>query len=214
MDLTALIACKDREANLLHCLASINKCTPIPKVLLVDYGSKQSLQRLEDQYEWLNVIRVTRNTKFFHKARALNIGLRQITTPFFCATDADQLFQPNFFSVVSKMLQQQKRCIVLCRTYSLRVLPNIDDEYFDLLNTAKTSGKKLHGEGCCMGLPTQWLRNVGGWDESYVGYGGEDSDIILRARLSRFRPIFINRFTTMIHLPHPKNTTYYSKNKL
>ena len=38
----------------------------------------------------------------------------------------------------------------------------------------------------------------------------EDSDLIIRAKRSGFPATVINKFTSMIHLPHSKGTSYYS----
>jgi glycosyltransferase involved in cell wall biosynthesis len=213
MNLTALIACKDRETNLTHCLASINNCAPRPNVIVVDFGSAQPLKRFEKQYDWLTVIRVTRNTKLFHKARALNIGLKQIRTEFFCATDTDQIFQSNFFGTVCNRLNSVKRSVVLCKSHFIHRHPTETDFYAQLLKEARATGRRLHGEGCCTGLPTKWTQNVRGWDERYIGYGAEDSDIILRAKLCKFKLVWINKLTSTIHMPHPKKSAYYSAKK-
>lgn len=217
MDLTALIACKDRDFNISCCLRSINACNPRPKTLLIDFGSANPLDEYLKIYsKWLKVVRVTRNTKLFHKARALNIGLKIIKTNFFCATDSDQIFQPNFFGSVYNKVKNSKSC-VLCRTHFLRDIPRdnfnqrISNDYFGLLKLAKNSGRKVRGEGCCIGLPTKWALRVHGWDEQYVGYGAEDSDVILRARRSGLKGISVNNITSMIHLPHAKGSVYYSR---
>jgi hypothetical protein len=143
----------------------------------------------------------------------LNIGLKRIKTEFFCSTDTDQIFQPNFFGIISKQLSNRKRSVVLCKSYFLNKHPAATDTYAQMLREAKRSGKKPHGEGCCTGLWTRWAQNVGGWDESYIGYGAEDSDIILRAKLCKFKLTWINRLTSTIHMPHPKKNIYYSPKK-
>jgi len=210
MKLTALIACKNREANLTHCLVSIEQCTPRPSVVIVDFGSKVPVHTFAKKYPWVTTIRVTRKTDLFHKARALNIGLRTIRTPFFCATDTDQIFQPNFFGVVLSTLLNKKRSVVLCKSYFLKVHPKPAETYEQLLEKAKASTTKVHGEGCCTGLWTKWAQNTHGWDEAYVGYGAEDSDVILRANLCKFSTVWVNKRTSTIHLPHPKTGVYYS----
>lgn len=220
MDLTALIACKDRDFNIECCLHSINACAPKPYTILVDFGSCTPLNKYMKSYSnWLTVVRVSRNTGFFHKARALNIGLKRIKTNFFCATDSDQIFQPNFFGSVYNQVKHKVYC-VLCRTYFLQTLPKdnfqkkIATDYPSLLSLAKNSGKRIRGEGCCIGLPTNWALSVHGWNEAYIGYGAEDSDLILRAQQAGLTKVSVNHVTSMIHLPHAKGSIYYSKKYL
>jgi len=225
MDLTVVIACKDREKHLSYCLSSLSNQDTVPKVVIVDFGSSNSLIPFSSLYDFVRVIRVNRNTKIFHKARAINIGIKETDTKWFCSTDADQIFATNFFSVVYNQLRRNKKYMVLCRTYFLRYKINDDpihiQKQYDALLARCRQDKhtKMHGEGCCIGLPTAWLRHVNGWDERYIGYGAEDSDVIYRARIAGFKPVLLNNLTSMIHLPHGKNsvyynqTTYFAKNK-
>ena len=115
--LTVLLTCKDRERNLAYCLGSIHGCNPRPRVILTDFGSKESLEHYAEKYKWLTVIRVIRDTEFFHKTRAYNIALKQVTSPYICATDTDQIFEPNFFGEVHKVLKNNTKAFVMCRTY-------------------------------------------------------------------------------------------------
>ena len=214
--LTTLITCKDRDVNIQYCIHSIAQCTEIPKVLIIDFGSKNPVSF--PQFKFVNVIRVNRNTKMFHKARALNIGIKRIKTKYLCITDADQIFSPNFFSVVHKILTKNAKAFIMCHTAFLRSIPkhvtpaNITEHYKRLLHLAKQSGLKIHGDGCCNGVQTAWAKAVRGYDESYYGYGGEDSDFALRAKLAGFVKVNIVKQATMVHLPHPKKGMYYNKN--
>jgi GT2 family glycosyltransferase len=210
--LTVVIACKDRERNLTYCLDSISRSTVIPKVIVVDFGSKQSLLS-KFSYDWLKIIRVN-NVSLFHKARALNIGLKAAKTKFVCFTDTDQIFQSNFFETIIAVLSKNEKLCILCKSNFLKELPsNFSlDNYSQLLRLTKKN--RIHGEGCCIGLKTGWLKKVNGWDESYVGYGGEDSDMIFRAKISGYKPTWINKFTSTIHLPHLRDKVYHSTKHL
>jgi cellulose synthase/poly-beta-1,6-N-acetylglucosamine synthase-like glycosyltransferase len=217
MDLTAIIACKNRDRNIRYCISSISYCDPRPRVILVDFGSLNSHQYLQERFgDWVQVIRVNHRINPFHKARALNIALRKTKSTFICSTDCDQIYATNFFGVVQNQLKMVSKRIILCKSYFLRRVPEwltdktVSSKYEAALKLAK-AGKKPHGEGCCTALPTKWLKNVGGWDEEYIGYGAEDSDIILRANIRGFKTVHINSLTSTIHLPHPKEGGYYDK---
>jgi hypothetical protein len=218
-DLTAVLTCKNRHPNVDYCIHSIAGCDPTPLTILVDFGGRTDLSYLQKKFSaWLRVIRVTTRTDPFHKARAINIGLKQARTKFICATDVDQIFQKNFFAAVHDTVASGKH-LVLCRSSFVRSLPpdvvpeNVAAHYEQLLQAALASGIKMHGEGCCIGLPLGWLDKARGWDEKYIGYGAEDSDVIYRARLSKFKPIVVNDKTSLIHLPHEKQSDYYSQDK-
>jgi len=215
--ITALLAYKDRDTNLAFCLASIHGCKPRPSVILVDFGSEVSAKPYEKKYPWLKVIRVERNTKFFHKGRAYNIAIKVVKTKFVVATDVDQIFHPGFFKEVMKALVWNPKPFVMCRTHFWRKpLPeyltpeNVAASYLRLKGEIP-KGDKIGGEGCCMGFSTAWIRSVNGWDEGYIGQGPEDSDIMLRAVISGHKRIWITGNTHMIHLPHGRDQEYLKK---
>ena len=215
--LTAVIVSKNRDVNAQFCIESIGCGDYVPNVILVDFGSKKNLNYLEKKYKFLKVIRVDRNTKEFHKARAINIGIKNVKTKFMCITDIDQIFDKNFFSVVESTLLENPKQLVMCKTYFLKTIPKIitscdvGKKFPVLLGLAKNSGIKFHGDGCCNGILTKLAMKIGGYDETYIGYGGEDSDFALRANLCKFKTTWIHSKTNLVHLPHPKKGKYYSK---
>jgi glycosyltransferase involved in cell wall biosynthesis len=218
-EVTVLLACKDREKNLAYCLGSIDGCNPRPQVVLVDFGSTKSLVPYQKKYGWLQVIRVERRTKFFHKTRAYNIGLKQITSKFICSTDTDEVFEPNFFDVVFTALKSAKNPFVMCKTYFWKkripegITPDtIGKKYYELRKLLPKNSKRS-GEGCCMGTKTAWAKYVHGWDERYIGRGPEDSDFMVRADFSKQKRIWIHNKTSMIHLAHEKNAMYINSNR-
>lgn len=214
MNLTAIVTCKNRS-NVYYCVASMRVCYPRPYCIVVDFGSDSPLEFPECS-SWLQVIRVTRETDLFHKARAINIGIKNVKTKFLCIVDADQIFQPNFFGVVKDTLQKDPKSFVMCKTYSLKTLPEFPPfdykgrVFFSLLEVAKNSGIVLHGDGCCNGLSTKFAVNLRGYDETYVGYRAQDSDFALRSVSGGLHKVWINGGTNMIHLPHSRVGEYYS----
>lgn len=213
MTMTIIIACKNRHTNLDFCLSSISQGTVVPNTIVVDFGSNPPIQT---NHKFVNIIHVN-DSSMFHKARALNIGIRKSTSKFVCITDTDQIFQRNFFEQVKTVLTANTSAFVMCKTYTLRSIPanitpdTVQSNYDELLTLAKASGIALHGEGCCNGVSRAWVTSVGGFDEYYKGFGAEDSDLMLRAHWSKMPRIWINDRTTMIHLPHEKCGEYYEK---
>jgi predicted glycosyltransferase involved in capsule biosynthesis len=215
MDITVIISCKDREQNLRYSLASIAGCSPHPtKILLVDFGSQPPLV-VPDYNNLVEVIRVDKATNLFHKARALNIGLKRVQTKYVCMTDADVLFQSNFFDVVKTKLEK-RNTLVMCKSDHVLQLPawitveNVVEKYCELLTFARTTWKIKVGEGCCQALLTDQLKNVGGYDEKYIGWGYEDTDLIRRLTVLNYPTEYIHDVTSQIHLPHSRGGEYYA----
>jgi len=217
MELTAVITCKDRLFNARYCIASIASCKPRPHVILVDFNSTTSMRGLQRTFPWLNIVEVRDPKVNFHKARALNIGIKRVQTEFTCLTDVDQIFQPNFFNCVLSACREDRN-FVMCDTHFLETplgdpSPAAFDRatYFRLLEKAKKSKKRPHGEGCCHGVSTEWLRSVRGLDERYIGWGFEDKDLVLRAKFSGYSIVSLSSKTSMVHLPHSRDKKYFNK---
>jgi len=208
LDLTVIIACKNRKENLDYCLRSISGGSILPKVYIVDFGNKTPIKT---PYKWVKVIRVTNNTEKFHKARAVNIGLKQVKTKYACVTDADQIFSKNFFSTVVRALEENSKRFIMCKTYALQGIPktvqpeSVFEKYGVLLKLAKKT-RDAYGDGCCHATLASWFRRTGGYEESFLGWGYEDSDMAWRARKLGLTLYSINRHVSMIHLPHPIET--------
>lgn len=228
-DLTIVIAYKNRQDNVKYCIDSILTCDGNLKLIVVDFGSDIPLASILPAHANLQIIRVQRSTEIFHKARALNIGIRKVNTPFTCISDADQIFAPDFFCCVAKLLGSQAKMFVQSKTYFLQnglhvsdpsigtsiVLQqqgSIRENYQCLLNTAKNQKIKPRGYGCCHGVATDWLLRVHGYDESYIGWGAEDRDLEVRAGYDGLKTAWISDQTTMVHLPHAKSDAYYASN--
>lgn len=216
-DLTVLIAVKDRTFNLKYCIESIKNNSYRPNVIIVDYGSEDPV-RFDKYLDWVRVIHVNRKKLFFHKSRALNIGIKQICTKYVCVTDADQIFSENFFKIVYDKLSHDNNICVKCKTYKLHRIPelitveNVSSMYESLLlPLAKEHTNKLYGDGFCHGIDVEFLLQNNGFDEQFIGWGYEDSDMTYRS-LKKKKGIDITHIVTAIHLPHKIDNTY-TKNK-
>lgn len=217
MDLTAIIACKDRTRNLAFCIKSISICKPRPNLLLIDFANADPLIMFKKTYPWIDVLRVDRKVEVFHKARALNIGIRHAKSTYICLTDADQIFHPNFFGEVRRELNVPNT-FVMCDTVFLLDLPsNIGVSnytaavYNRLYELGKRAHKRPHGEGCCNAVVRDWLLKVHGLDERYIGWGYEDKDLVARANFSNHRMVRVEESTSMVHLPHSRDKIYFNK---
>lgn len=216
MDMSIVIACKDRQANIAYCAASIAGCMPAPTTYIVDFGSAVPIATFI-KYPNAHIIRVDRKTGFFHKARALNIGIKEVRTKFLCVTDADQIFQDNFFNIAYDHLVKDESKFLMCKTHFLNAIPrgftlkDVHAKYSYLIDLCKKEELRFLGDGNCNATLTQWFTKVQGYDENYIGYGAEDSDLVFRALKSGLNRTWLETETSMIHLPHEQLGEYYDK---
>jgi len=231
--LTVVIACKNRNEHIKYCVHSILQGDAVPKIAVVDFGSDMPVPLLDTDH--IKVIRANRDTQVFHKARALNIGIRMVSTKFTCITDADQIFAPNFFSIVWQQLNAAPKIFVRSKTHFLLgagctadpsegetalsdfsqagiTAEAIGNSYPSIL--AQAQKVKPRGYGCCHGVATSWLLKVHGYDETYFGWGAEDRDLEVRAGYDGFRFVWANEYSSMVHLPHPKQGEYYDQARI
>lgn len=209
-NISVVISVKNRPRNLDWCIESIRCNTQIPKIIIVDFGSDVPVC-IKD----VEVIRVDRNTQVFHKARAVNIGLKAVKTPYVCVTDSDQIFQSNFFELANDAVNTIQNVFITCGTFRLfekdikgMTAACLKKDYMLLRSRARKNGC-MYGDGCFHAAATSWFLSTGGYDEQIIGWGFEDSDMNWRAKTlgKRFRRLY--HHTSTLHLPHPRKGAYY-----
>jgi len=209
-NLTVVISVKNRASNLQWCLESIRCNNKVPNIIVVDFGSDIPVRVNDAQ-----VIRVTRNTQVFHKARAVNIGLKAVKTPYACVTDADQIFQNNFFDAANDAATTINNVYITCGTYRLfykdivGMTPECLKNDYAVLHARARKNGGMYGDGCFHAAATSWFLSTGGYDEQIIGWGFEDTDMSWRAGAlgKRFRRLY--HHTSTLHLPHSKKGPYY-----
>jgi predicted glycosyltransferase involved in capsule biosynthesis len=204
--LTIVLPYKDRdEQRLNNCLYTLFHQTVQSKVLLVDYGSSPEFQKIAKkvtaEYAFSYFYIPIENWK---KTHANNIGLRKVSTNYVLFSDVDMIYKPNFIETVLKMLERE-RAIVTCKCFYLSKnetrglrMPIDWKTYKPVID--QTSGETA--VGACLGVETDWIKNIGGFDEKFSGWGREDVDVLIRAKLSKLVQIGIEERTGFYHQWH------------
>jgi len=208
-------------------LRSINKqnCGKVrdgaPKVIVVDSSADYSKTYIDVACQRLGVTRI--RIKYidlpdgaeWNKSAALNIGLGAAKTKYVMFTDADCVFQPNFFTEVGRRMSSSS-CL-LCAVHALdefnkpRAASFIHDvmwssndawelAYQQLRNLASPVDKAANG--ACQVLPRKWALDVGGFDEKMCMWGGMDNDLVNRARAAGLNIVRLDDVTSILHQPH------------
>ncbi len=195
-EITLIFVIKNRlEEPTKQCVDSLLFQSYSCDIIIVDYGStEKNLKWERELFSKFKFIEVKRNTEVFNKCRALNIGIKASKTPFILQSDIDSIFSSNFVEEVMKVLKSNKKAIVLCRKTDL---------------SKDGSEMKLHGVsyGSCVGISTDWLKSVHGYDEKYTLWGGEDDDMYIRASLAGFTRVWITKKAWIKHQWHSETAS-------
>ncbi|MES2013552.1 MAG: glycosyltransferase [Pseudomonadota bacterium] len=151
--LTAITTCKNRLHHLKQTLPLLAR-QPSTDVVVVDYGCGQGTASwVREHYPNVKVINVLDDSGF-NVARARNIGAKAATTPWLLFIDADIVVSDDLADWLSHGLQP--------------------DNFYITSNFGATD---VSGTCFCAKLA---FDSVGGYDEAFSGWGGEDDDFYLQ----------------------------------
>ena len=215
--LSVVVPVRDRpRTTLINCLRSLRwqRCDPAAiEIVLSDYGSDAehaaAMVDLAARFE----ARVTRHDERgdWNRSRALNFGIQAAQGRYVLSTDADVIFAPDFLPAILDVHERlPDRALVLCAVLDLpRSVPAREWELgdFPALRAAARPRWVLFpsslGTGACQSASREFFFRVRGYDERYVHWGSEDSDLRDRACAFGLEPVWISHRTSMLHQWHP-----------
>jgi glycosyltransferase involved in cell wall biosynthesis len=233
-------------------LRSVANQTRLPnEVLIADDGSDERtsnlIQQFKTDYPTLNIKHVWHEDNGFRLAAIRNMAIRLAESDYIIQIDGDIILDQNFIadhlSIQSKgyfvtgsrlllgkkitevLLDSEKVNFVALRWQGKNFFNTLRIPFFTRLlqNTYKTKGKHLdYVKGCNMAFWKSDLYLVNGYDESFIGWGREDSDICIRLIHAGVKKKFIKFYAVQYHLHHPlasrdqieKNDVLIEQNKL
>ncbi|MBE9222154.1 hypothetical protein IQ215_05535 [Cyanobacterium stanieri LEGE 03274] len=161
------------------------------------------------------------NNGVFHKTALLNHGLNLVDTKYLMAYDIDLI--PHNNSLFTHLEIAKKSSFFLVTGYRLMVQQPLVDNKNDLNFIVEQSAiapedqpsalkKHLTSHERFGVLPlfrTEELQKIGGWDENFIGWGGEDQDIIQRYCNEGYHLCRVPDLV-YLHLNHHHNPDWYS----
>jgi hypothetical protein len=148
----------------------------------------------------------------FNKSWAFNVGVRQAlgAARTLCLLDADILTDRAFLERNHARFADQEHCAHLPHTESLSLDPEASDRAIEQRCRAGEADAPLSGlrglllrdvPGGCLWIRPEIYHRIGGLDERYSGWGGEDEDMLVRTaaagRTTQYDDVFL-------HLAHPR----------
>ena len=213
--LSAIIPVRNRAGTRLrNCLESL-RWQEMPaeelEIVLSDFGSNDehaaSIRALADEYG----ARVTRTEEFgdWNRSRALNLGIQASTGEYVFCTDADMIFAPNFvpeiLKVHDRMAASGGKALVVCHCTDLpQSVPEQDYALADFERLrAAGNCRRSPGTGACQSAKREFFFHARGYDEKFVHWGSEDTDMRDRAIEAGHEMVYISDETAMLHQWHP-----------
>ncbi|MEP0263911.1 glycosyltransferase [Dokdonia sp.] len=173
------------------------------QVVVIDYGSdsayQKELQTYTDSLEKVQFILCPTQGQLWQKTRAINIVLKQCKTPYFMVTDMDMLFHPSFVEKIQKYLHPAE-----VTYFNVGILT---EEESKLEKSFENYTVKFYTNKDATGMtlfPTEILKDIGGFDEFYHGWGSEDTDVHVRLRNKGISVLFNEDECLLLHQWHPK----------
>lgn len=200
--ITIALTYRDRDLNIITtCLESIkNQTSKEFEVVLVDYGSKEPIDELVQAYTFIKLVKCRTEQQLWCKSRAINIVLKQCTTPYFFVGDIDMIYHPNFVETLQNLKENQEAIYFqvgfLNETESKRNV-TFEDYLINFKSNEEATGMTLFN--------TEVLKSIHGYDEFYNGWGGEDTDVHVRLINAGYKVNFYTENVFMLHQWHPKN---------
>ena len=168
--------------------AALNLNYPKEKldIILVDDGSTDSTGKKIGQ---MNDDRLTKILldKNAGRARARNLGLQKVRGEITGLLDGDMVVDPNWLTNLLKALDEKN---VVAAMGESQIHPNLEKTKLDRYFYSFWRGARKHGKHSPIPfhrflfnntiVKTEALKKAGHFDESFRGYGGEDTDLAVR----------------------------------
>ena len=171
-------------------------------IIVIDNASKDgSLEILQAEYQEARVIALSENTGFCH---AVNLGIRESTTPYVILLNNDTIVKPGFVKALVEAMEESEEIFsVSSMMLSMQDESIIDDagDGYCALGWAYSRGKgqpatayneKVEIFAACGGAAIyrkSIIEEIGEFDENHFAYL-EDIDIGYRARIYGYRNLY------------------------
>ena len=208
-------------------------------IYIADDGSDTSTHNLIEQTSRdfpVKIQHVWHEDQGFRKARIHNLTLQHVKEDYVLLTDGDCIPHPHLIATHRRLAQEGTLIcgsrILLSRAYTEHLcqtkdipsftalhyiknrLKNNINRMFPLFLPAHLSAvkKRLSGiHGCHISCHTKHLLHINGFDESFEGWGREDSDLVARLLHSGIQRKNL-RGAPVLHLWHEENSRSHLNN--
>lgn len=212
------------------CLQSVARQTLLPQEIIVaDDGSREDTREVIDHLRErfpIPVLHAWHPDEGFQLAKIRNRAFAQASGEYIIQIDGDVILHPKFvhdhlhfaapgyFLSGSRMLMNQElsRQVLHEKRTNISLLEKgmsnrLNGVHFPVMSyllspVYRRGSKKYYVKGCNMSFWRKDLIAVNGYDESFVGWGREDSDIAIRLMNNGLEKRFLKQRAIMYHIWH------------
>lgn len=163
------------------------------------YGNKKIKELLPEEFAGCKYIQLIHDSTSFNKSWCYNVGGKQAYHEHLIFMDADSLFGKDYLSKIRDYIKNTHEVLnkVMICWDTLIALPGRDNPITRYIypNITRALG------GIWYANKKYFFENLGGMNENYSSYGGEDNDIYERATLLQKHPIVMIPYT-LVHQYH------------
>jgi glycosyltransferase involved in cell wall biosynthesis len=145
------------------------------EVIVVEQAAVKNCFHMLENKPWLRHITLPDQEKGFNKSWCMNVAAKASRCPWLVFLDVDMIFDKNFFGKIN-YFRQDNPTYFTCWQYIVS-LPGKDMPIAKIIDP----GIMTAGGAFFIDKPVFW--QVGGMNENYYGYGGEDNDFWVRINL-------------------------------
>jgi len=179
------------------------------EVLLVDYGSNLSsasiIKDLVSNYKFAKYLYNYSGFQPWSRAKAINIGLKNVTSEYIFTADVDMIFSPNFVAKLHKLKSPFKAYyfkVGFLNEKESKANKKFENYLIDFSTEIGAQGLSL--------FYLKSLKEITGYDEFLHFWGAEDIDVHNRLVKNGTESIFYSEEILMLHQWH---TSYRKSEK-
>ena len=202
----------DRRANLLTVLAWLARAPELEVIVVEQDAIPRINEGLADPAcKWIFAY----NPGPFNKGWGFNVGARHSSTPVLAFGDADLIVDgvlPQCIGYCARGYQTVKpyRRLIDLTPEETAVVRSGDHSFQPRRPEASAPNREAQGEfvvfaGGLFFMRSDAFRQVGGWDERFVGWGGEDDAMTYKIERARLSAVELDE-RPAIHLWHGRTT--------
>lgn len=220
--ITAIVPVRNRyDYRIRNCLKSLRNQSyksSLIKIIVVDYGSevkyKEEFERLCRAFDakgtWTGL-----SHEVWNKSKCINIGLREVDTKYLIVVDVDVVFAKNYLETCVQIAEDFNGAVAFYPKI-LDCSEGLIDAKTDVILDFDKLVKKCnyrrdirkndfpYGVGILF-AEAEIVKEIGGYDEFYFGWGNEDVDMLRRLEFLGKVSFEISNSSPVIHQWHPKN---------